>query len=66
MSITPLRIVESIGDIDDLFLEEIEAAFTTYNSRKNRNHIVKYGAAGLAVSFGAVVAYLVFKSKKAA
>ena len=66
MKITIENFLDSIGNIDDMFLEEAETAGVIKLNRKSRKHIAKYGAAGLAVSFGVAVAYWVYKSKKAA
>jgi len=62
MNIVIERLLDSIGDIDDLFLLEAESADVTRAKVDKRKRIAKYSAAGVAVSVGlAAVAYLVFR-----
>ena len=66
MSITLERLLDCIGGIEELFLEEAETANVANFKRTKRKRIAKYSAAGLAVSFGVAMAYWMIKSKKAA
>lgn len=61
------RLLDCIGEIDDLFLEEAETADIVCIRRTKRKRIVKYSAAaGLAASFGIAVTYFVLRSRRAA
>lgn len=62
--LTLVDLLDSIGEIDDFFLEEAEAAdFVVTKARTNRK-IVRYGAAGLAVSVGMAMAYWLLKPNR--
>jgi len=61
------RLLDCIGGIEELFLEEAETVNLTSIKRTKRKQIVKYSAAGLAVSVGVAMAYYwMVKPKKAA
>ena len=61
------RLLDCIGEIDDLFLEEAETADIASIRRTKRKRIVKYSAAaGLAASLGIAVTYFALKARKAA
>jgi len=69
--ITPEKLLECIGNIDDFFLTEAETADVAQVKIAKRKRIIKYSVAGLAVSVGlAAVAYWKFgttsKQEKAA
>jgi len=67
MNIVVERLLNSIGNIDDLFLLEAETAAISKEKVDKHKKIAKYGAAGVAVSVGiAAVAYWVFKPGKLA
>jgi len=55
------RLIDCIGEIEDFFVTEAETADVTAAKIVRRKKIVKYGAAGLAVSVGVAVAYLAFR-----
>jgi len=68
-----IRLLESIGQIEDLFLEEAETADIARTKRTKRKQIAKYGAygaagvaAGVAVSFGMAAALLRIRSNRIA
>jgi len=61
------RLLHSIGDIEDFFLEEAATADVAISKIAKRKKIAKYSAAGLAVSVGvAAVAYWMIRNNKAA
>lgn len=64
MNLAIERILDCIGDMDEMFLEETEALSLSCFRRIKRERMMRYGAAGLAVSVGMAVAYLVIKQKK--
>ena len=67
MNIVIERLLNSIGDIDDLFLLEAEAANISIAKIDKRKKVAKYSAAGVAVSVGiAAMAYLVFRPGRVA
>ena len=55
------RLIDCIGEIEDIFLAEAETADVAAAKIVRRKKIVKYGAAGLVVSIGVAVAYLAFR-----
>jgi len=55
------RLLETIGEIDDVFLFEAETADVTSAKVAKRKRIVKYSVAGLAVSAGIAMVYLTLK-----
>ena len=57
---TVARLLQSIGELEDFFLEEAEGADIALLKATRRKRFAKYGAygaAGLAVSAGMFVAY---------
>jgi len=60
------KLLDCIGDIDDLFLAEAEIADVATIKTAKRKRIVKYSIAGLAVSVGLAVAYWKFKPGRVA
>ena len=61
------RLLNCIGEIDDLFLEEAETADIAQIRRAKRRRIVKYSAAaGLAASIGIALTFFVLRPRKAA
>ena len=63
------RLLDSIGEIEDLFLEEAQTADIAYTKTRKRKRIVRYsayGAAGLAVSVGMAAAYWKLRSNRIA
>ena len=63
------RFLDSIGEIEDFFLEEAETVDIAYEKASRRKRLVKYGAygaAGIAVSVGAVAAYWMLRSNRIA
>jgi len=58
------RLLEAIGEIDDVFLFEAETADVTSAKVAKRKRIVKYSVAGLAVSAGIAMVYLTLKPGK--
>ena len=64
--ITALRLLEVIGEIDDIFLHEAETADAITVRANRRKRIVKYSVAGFAVSVGlAAMAYWRFRPRVA-
>ena len=62
MMITIERLLDCIGGIEDLFLQEAETADLAGIRLIKRKRVVKYSAAaGLAVSVGVAVAYWMYK-----
>ena len=66
MNITLEHLLDCIGEIEDIFLEEAETADLINIRRTKRKRIVKYSAAGLAVSVGVAMAYWMIRQKRAA
>jgi len=60
------KIMECIGGIDDLFLDEAETADVSVFKTARRKRVVKYSVAGLAVSVGLALAYWKLRPGKAA
>ena len=67
-----IRLFESIGQIEDFFLEEAAVADLAQTKRDKRKRMAKYGAygaagvaAGVAVSFGVAATLLRLKSNRA-
>jgi len=63
------RLLDCIGEIEDLFLAEAETTDITRVKATKRKRMVKYGAygaAGLAVSVGAVAAVWKLRSNRIA
>jgi len=58
------RLLEAIGEIDDVFLFEAETADVTSAKVAKRKRIVKFSVAGLAVSAGIAMVYLTLKPGK--
>ncbi|MCL2874082.1 MAG: hypothetical protein FWE29_04030 [Defluviitaleaceae bacterium] len=69
MNCSPLeKLFECIGEIDDLFLMEAEEFDISTAKSTKRKKIIKYGkygAAGIAVSVGMIMAYRLLRSKSA-
>ena len=65
MTITLNHLLDCIGEIDELFLEEAENTSVNYGQHVKRKRIVAYSAAGLAVSVGVAVAYWFYKKAAA-
>ena len=66
MNISLERLLDCIGNIEELFLEEAEITDLVCIRRTKRKRIVKYSAAaGLAVSVGVAMAYLMVRRKAA-
>ena len=61
MNITLEKLFDCIGEIEDIFLIEAETADLVRAKATKRKRIVKYSAAGLAVSVGVAMAYFVFR-----
>jgi len=68
-----IRLLESIGQIEDFFLEEAAVADIAQTKSAKRKRIAKYGAygaagalAGVAVSFGVAATLLRLKSNRVA
>ena len=61
---TPLKLLEYINDISDIFIQEAENYDLSAQKNYTRKRIVKYGVASVAVSVGLAALYL--KLKKAA
>lgn len=60
------RLLEHIGKVADSFLEEAEATEQFQITKVKRSRAGAYGAAGITVSAGVAVAYLVFRNRKLA
>ena len=63
------RLLDYIGEVDDYFLEEAETANIAQRKTAKRKRMIKYGAfgaAGVAVSVGALAAYWKFRSSRIA
>ena len=53
-------LLNCIGDIDEIFLEEAETADISQIRRAKRRRAAKYGALGLAISVGVAGAAMAF------
>ena len=63
------RLLDRIGEIDDRFLAEVEVVEVVRAMPTKRHRMVKYGAygaAGLAIAGGAVVAYWKIRANRIA
>lgn len=58
------RLLDSIGEIEDFFIEEAEIADITIIKAPNHKRIAKYGVAGIAVSLGMIVAYHILQPNR--
>jgi len=61
MNITIENLMDCISGIEDIFLTEAETADLSHAKSVKRKRIVKYSAAGLAVSIGVAVAYFALR-----
>ena len=59
------RIWLCIGAIDDLFLEEAEAADIAQDGEVTRKRLVRYSTLAAAASFGIAVTYWIIRTKRA-
>jgi hypothetical protein len=64
--ITPEVLLSDIGAVNDLFLIEAESVNIASEETERRKKAAKYGAAGLALLFGAAATYWKFKSERIA
>ena len=53
-----MRLFESIGAIDDSFIEEVEQYQFDYNQSANRKKALRYGTAGVMVTLAATAVFL--------
>jgi len=65
MNISINRLLDCIGEIEDFFITEADTAEIAIQKANKRKKIVKYSAAGLAVSAAVAVAFLVFRPSRA-
>ncbi|MCL2372438.1 MAG: hypothetical protein FWC78_03450 [Defluviitaleaceae bacterium] len=65
MNISLNRLLDCIGEIEDIFIIEAETAELAIKKANKRKKIVKYSAAGLAVSAAVAVAYFMLRPKAA-
>jgi len=65
MTIAMERLLNGIGELDDIFLAEAEMMDFGHIKSVKRKRIAKYSAAGLVVSVGVAMAYFAFRPKGA-